>query len=64
MLAAVEKTPKKTSDEKSVSVNAANLLSLVDGELKLSFREKVISKINKNYQSVKVAVANRNRSEE
>jgi len=64
MLAAVEKTPKKISDEKSVSVNAANLLSQVDGELKLSFREKVISKVNKNYQSVKVALANRNRSEE
>lgn len=44
----------------SIKVNAASLLSQVDGELELSFREKVISKLNKNYQSVKVAVNNRN----
>ena len=43
-----------------VKVNAANLLLQVDGELELSFREKVINTVNKNYQTVKVALANRN----
>lgn len=44
----------------AIKVNASNLLSKVDGELQLSFREKVIKGINKNYQNVKVALANRN----
>ena len=44
-------------------VDAGNLLSQVDGELELSFREKVIGKINKNYQTIKVALANRNQQE-
>jgi hypothetical protein len=43
-----------------IKVNASNLLSEVDGELELSFREKVINKIDKNYKTVKVALANRN----
>ena len=51
-------------NEKSrVHVDAGNLLSQVDGELELSFREKVIGKINKNYQTIKVALANRNKQE-
>lgn len=44
----------------AISVNANSLLSQVDRELEPSFREKVIVKINKNYQTVKVALANRN----
>ncbi|MFV8341654.1 hypothetical protein [Flavobacterium sp. XS2P39] len=43
-----------------VHVNAINLLSQVDEELELSFREKVIEKVGENYQTVKVALANRN----
>ena len=43
-----------------VTVDASYLLSQVDTELELSFREKVISKVSKNYQTVKVAFANRN----
>lgn len=43
-----------------IKVNASSLLSEVDGELELSFREKVINKIDKNYKTVKVALANRN----
>jgi hypothetical protein len=46
-----------------IKVNANNLLNQVDGELELSFREKVIARVNKNYQTVKVAVANRNQQE-
>jgi len=43
-----------------VHVNASNLLSQVDGELELSFREKIINKVSKKYQTVKVALSNRN----
>ena len=44
----------------SVKVDANKLLSEVDGELDLSFRERMVQKVNKNYRAVKVAVANRN----
>jgi len=46
-----------------IKVNANDLLNQIDGELELSFREKVITKVNKNYQTVKVALANRNQKE-
>lgn len=59
LLASVEKTTKKESNVK-VKVNANSLLSQVDGELEQTFRQKVINKIGKNYQEVKVALANRN----
>lgn len=57
LLASVEKTPKSSA---KVKVNANSLLSQVDGELDQSFREKVLTKISKNYQEVKVALATRN----
>ncbi|MFV8373831.1 hypothetical protein [Flavobacterium sp. LB1P62] len=63
LLAVVENPSKKENQlnqKPVVRVNASNLLSQVDGELELSFREKVISKVSKNYQSVKVALTNRN----
>lgn len=59
LLASVEKTSKKEANAK-VKVNANSLLSQVDGELEQTFRQKVINKIGKNYQEVKVALANRN----
>ncbi|MCV2486386.1 hypothetical protein OD917_15735 [Flavobacterium sp. SH_e] len=46
-----------------VKINANDLLNQVDGELELSFREKVITKVNKNFQEVKVALSNRNQQE-
>ncbi|MEO8535542.1 MAG: hypothetical protein ABI441_17425 [Flavobacterium sp.] len=46
-----------------IKINASDLLNQVDGELELSFREKMITKVNKNYQSVKVALGNRNKQE-
>ena len=46
-----------------IKINASDLLNQVDGELETSFREKVITKVNKNYQTVKVALANRNQEE-
>jgi hypothetical protein len=63
LMAAVENPSKKENHlnpKPVVHVNASNLLSQVDGELELSFREKVINKVSKNYQTVKVALANRN----
>lgn len=63
LLAAVEnpsKNENQLNPKQVVHVNAANLLSQIDGELELSFREKVINKVSKNYQSVKVAITNRN----
>ena len=46
--------------EHKVKVDAGSLLSQVDGELELTFREKVIRTVGKNYKNVKVALANRN----
>lgn len=46
-----------------VKVNAKNLLSQVDGEIELTFREKVIKSVAKNYKEIKVAVSNRNLEE-
>lgn len=63
LLAAVENPSKKEkqwNQKPVVHVNATILLSQVDGELELSFREKVINKVSKNYQTVKVALSNRN----
>lgn len=63
LLAAVENPSNKEMQSQQnliVRVNATNILSEVDGELELSFREKVINKVSKNYQTVKVALANRN----
>jgi hypothetical protein len=63
LLASVE--PRKTTqpkllNAKVVKVNTSELLSQVDNELELSFREKVIQSVNKKYKEVKVAVTNRN----
>jgi hypothetical protein len=66
LLNTVEKTVMAENSVKSkskIKINANDLLNQVDGELELSFREKVIAKVNKNYQTVKVAVANRNQQE-
>lgn len=60
LLAAVKISSKSGNSKTAIKVNPNTLLSQVDGELELSFREKVINKVNKNYQTVKVALANRN----
>ncbi|MBF4508455.1 hypothetical protein IRZ83_17390 [Flavobacterium sp. JLP] len=66
LLESAEKTVVAESSEKpksKIKINANDLLNQVDGELELSFREKVITKVNKNYQTVKVALSNRNKQE-
>ena len=62
LLASVEnnQTPKSTNETVAISVNTNEFLSQVDGELELSFREKVIKSVNKTYREVKVAVIKRN----
>lgn len=60
LLTVVENPSKNEIQKSSFKVDANNLLSQVDGELELSFREKVINTISKNYKTVKVALANRN----
>ncbi|RZK11188.1 MAG: hypothetical protein EOO46_07645 [Flavobacterium sp.] len=62
LLAAVKKNKKDKlfQDKATVKVNSNDLLSQVDGELELSFRQKVIKSVKKNYQEVKVALSTRN----
>lgn len=61
LLASLDKSAKQSTNKSSnVTVDAKSLLSLVDGEIELTFREKVIKKVAKNYKEVKVALANRN----
>jgi hypothetical protein len=61
LLAGLDKTAKQSTEKKAVvKVNPNSLLSQVDGELELTFREKVINRVAKNYKEVKVALANRN----
>lgn len=63
LLASVENDqPEQAVAQNSnpVKVNSNDLLSQVDGELELSFRERVIKSVNKTYREVKVAVAKRN----
>ena len=61
LLADLDKSVKESTNKKSnLKVDAKSLLSQVDGEVEYSFREKMLQKINKNYQEVKVALANRN----
>ncbi|WP_293894068.1 hypothetical protein [Flavobacterium sp.] len=61
LLAGLDKAAKQSSEKNTlVKINPKSLLSQVDGELELTFREKVINKMAKNYKEVKVALANRN----
>lgn len=61
LLASVSNKTKKPAADPAVKVNANSLLSQVDGEITLTFRERVIRTANKKYQNVKVALANRNK---
>ncbi|WP_445453856.1 hypothetical protein [Flavobacterium sp. 25HG05S-40] len=61
LLSSLDIAAKQSVNQKSVvKVDAKSLLSQVDGELEMTFREKVINKVSKNYKEVKVALANRN----
>jgi len=63
LLASVDNgSPKKnpTPMKSNVKVNSNELLTQVDGELDLSFREKAIKTVNQKVKAVKVALNNRN----
>lgn len=51
---------KQVSVNEKIKVDANSLLSEVDRELEQTFREKVITKIGKNYQEIKVVLVTRN----
>lgn len=60
LLASAEKSNDKKQKTNKINVDVNDLLSNADKEVETNFREKVISKISKNYQEVKTALANRN----
>ncbi|MFY7741693.1 MAG: hypothetical protein ACOVQR_03530 [Flavobacterium sp.] len=64
LLAEIEKGEKveilNISKNSSVKVDANALLSTAENEVNETFREKAIQSFNKNYQSVKSTLANRN----
>lgn len=62
LLADLDQAAKKAFKQNAgVRIDAKSLLSQVNGEVEYTFREKIINKVNKNYQEVKVALANRNK---
>ena len=63
LLASVDNVPPKKSStlsKSNIKVKSNELLSQVDGELDLTFREKAIKTVNQNFKTVKVALSNRN----
>lgn len=61
LLASVDNSSKSSMVTKSnVKVNSNELLTQVDGELDLTFREKAIKVFNRNIKSAKLALSNRN----
>jgi hypothetical protein len=63
LLASVDNASSKKSfvvTKSKVKVNSNELLTQVDGELDLTFREKAIKTVNQNFKAVKLALSNRN----
>ena len=59
--AILDNLTSKQIEYSKISIKPNDLLSQVDGELELTFREKVIQSVSKNFKSVKVALENRNK---
>lgn len=59
-ISAIAEKPISLAIKSKITVDPNFLLSKVDGELEHSFRDKVLTKINKNYQEVKVVLVTRN----
>lgn len=59
----LHKTVSQKQENISIKVSAKSLLAEVDKEIESTFREKVIRTASKNYQNIKVALANRNYEE-
>ena len=61
LLAGLDNAAKQSGSKKpTMKIDAKTLLSQVDGELELTFREKIINRVSRDYKEVKVALANRN----
>ncbi|MEO8235645.1 MAG: hypothetical protein ABI549_09550 [Flavobacterium sp.] len=62
LLASIETNKEQTKNvnKPKLKIDASALLSQVDGEITLTFRQKVLKSINKNYDSAKEALASRN----
>jgi hypothetical protein len=63
LLASVDPLSKKKNSsiiQSNVKVNSNELLSQVDGELELSFREKALKVVNQKIKTATVALSNRN----
>lgn len=60
LLASVEKNKKTSVENSSLKINSTDLLTQVDDELALSFREKALNTINKKFKEAKEALVNRN----
>lgn len=56
-LLAITDAPK---EKQKVKVSANSLLSSVEGELNQEFRETTLQRLNRNFKTVRTAVANRN----
>lgn len=63
LLASVDKARKSVKQSK-VTVNANSLLSQINGEINTDYRETRFQKLKRNFETVKVAVANRNNQKE
>ncbi len=60
VVAEVEIPTQQQTPVTKIKVNATSLLSQVDGELNQTYRETKLEKIARNFNTVKVALANRN----
>lgn len=63
LLASVDNASPKNNlaiAKMNVKVNSNELLTQVDGELDLTFREKAIKTVNQNFKAAKLALSNRN----
>ncbi|WP_300566940.1 hypothetical protein [Flavobacterium sp.] len=55
-----KKPEKNIQNKPKLKIDANALLSQVDGEIELTFRQKVIKKVAKNFESAREAVVSRN----
>lgn len=62
LLATASKSIKEKSQKSDtkIKINSSALLAQVDGEVDLTFRKKVLNKITKNFEGIKVVITTRN----
>ncbi len=62
LLATASKSVKEKNQKSDtkIKINSSALLTQVDGEVDLTFRKKVLNKIAKNFEEIKVVITTRN----